>query len=91
MSVQYLLKGAFFLIAGLLAACGGGGDDDEGGGTPDTTVPKITLLGANPLNLSIGDTYTDPGATALYNVDGDITSNIVVAGATVDTATVGTL
>ncbi|RLJ17091.1 hypothetical protein DJ030_15095 [bacterium endosymbiont of Escarpia laminata] len=56
----------------------------------DNTAPDITLLGANPLNLSVGDTYTDPGVTALDNVDGNITGNIVVAGDTVDTAIVGT-
>ena len=56
MGVQYLLRGGIFFVVGLLAACGGGSDDDGGGGTPDTTVPKITLLGANPLNLSVGDT-----------------------------------
>ncbi|MBL3535759.1 MAG: DUF5011 domain-containing protein, partial [gamma proteobacterium endosymbiont of Lamellibrachia anaximandri] len=56
----------------------------------DNTAPDITLLGANPLNLSVGDTYTDPGVTALDNVDGNVTGNIVVAGDTVDTAIVGT-
>jgi len=66
---------------------GGGGD---GGDTVDTIAPVITLLGANPLDLSMGDTYDDPGATAADNVDGDITTNIAVAGDTVDTATVGT-
>ena len=31
---------------------------------PDTTPPVITLLGDNPLTLTEGDPYTDPGATA---------------------------
>ena len=56
----------------------------------DSTEPVITLLGANPLNLVVGDTYTDPGATAFDNFDGDITANIVVGGDTVSTAAVGT-
>ena len=53
---------------------------DGGGVTPpptDTIAPVITLLGANPLNLQVGDTFTDPGATADDNVDGDITDSIV--------------
>jgi glucose/arabinose dehydrogenase/PKD repeat protein len=54
------------------------------------TPPTITLLGANPLNLNVGDTYTDPGATASDTEDGDLTASIVVGGDTVDTATVGT-
>jgi len=74
-----------FLMLGLLAACGGGG-----GGGGDTTAPDVTLLGANPLNLIVDDTYTDPGATASDNVDGDITANIVVGGDTVNTAVANT-
>ncbi len=58
--------------------------------TVDLTPPVITLVGADPLNLNVGDTYTDPGATATDNTDGDITANIVVGGDTVDTNTAGT-
>jgi len=56
---------------------------------PDTTAPVITLLGANPVNLYVGDTYIDDGATASDNIDGDITSNIVVVNP-VNTSTVDT-
>ncbi|PCI10248.1 MAG: hypothetical protein COB71_13055, partial [Thiotrichales bacterium] len=82
------IQGVVIFSSVLLSACGGGGGD--GGDTVDTIAPVITLLGANPLDLSMGDTYDDPGATAADNVDGDITTNIAVAGDTVDTATVGT-
>jgi hypothetical protein len=58
-----------------------------GGG--DTEAPLITLNGDATLNLTVGDTFTDPGATASDNVDGDISSSIVVGGDTVDTNTVG--
>jgi|GEM_PF-2448114 len=37
-----------------------------------------------------GDTYTDAGAMATDDVDGDLTSSIVVGGDTVDTSTPGT-
>jgi len=57
---------------------------------PDTTPPVITLLGENPVNLYAGNSYTDAGAIASDDVDGDITSDIVVGGDTVDTSTVGT-
>ena len=43
----------------------------------DTTVPVITLLGDNPLDVEFGSIYIDAGATASDNVDGDITSSIV--------------
>lgn len=46
--------------------------------TTDTTAPVITLLGENPVNLAIGDTYTDAGATATDNLDDNITANIAV-------------
>jgi len=56
---------------------------------PDTTKPVITLLGDATVTLTVGDTYSDAGATALDDKDGDITSQIVTTGS-VDTSTVGT-
>jgi len=43
----------------------------------DTTKPVITLLGSASVTITEGDTYTDAGATALDDTDGDITANIV--------------
>ena len=57
--------------------------------TPDTIAPEITLLGASPLEVNQGTTFTDPGATANDNVDGDLSADIVVGGDTVDTDTLG--
>ncbi len=54
----------------------------------DTTAPVVTLTGAAALELAVGDTFTDPGATALDDTDGDLTASVVVTGA-VDTATEG--
>ena len=54
----------------------------------DTTVPVITLNGANPLDHEVGTLFTDPGATASDNIDGVITGNIGVTGA-VDASTIG--
>lgn len=55
----------------------------------DTTAPVITLLGSTPLTIALGSVYTDAGATALDNLDGDITANIVVVNS-VNTAAAGT-
>ncbi len=55
----------------------------------DTTAPVITILGSNPLTVALGSVYTDAGATALDNLDGDITANIVVVN-NVNTAVAGT-
>jgi len=51
----------------------------------DTTPPVITLIGSNPLSWGVGVPFVDPGATALDNVDGNITADIVVGGDTVVT------
>ncbi|MAU15148.1 MAG: hypothetical protein CMH48_11310 [Muricauda sp.] len=61
-----------------------------GSGSSDTVPPVITLNGDATINLTVGDTFTDPGATAIDDVDGDISANIVVGGDTVDTNTAGT-
>ena len=55
----------------------------------DSTLPVITLLGANPLMLTVGDSFVDPGAVASDNIDGDLTSSIVVGGDAVNTAVAG--
>ena len=52
-------------------------------------APVITLTGSD-VTLNVGDTYTDDGATASDDEEGDISANIVVGGDTVDTATAGT-
>lgn len=54
----------------------------------DTTDPVITLIGSSSINLSVGDTYTESGATAADNLDGNLTSSIITSG-TVDTASGG--
>jgi len=54
----------------------------------DLTPPVLTLSGDATLNLVVGDSFTDPGATATDNLSGDLTSAIVKTG-TVNTSTVG--
>jgi len=44
---------------------------------PDTTAPVITILGNNPEYVLKNETYTDAGATAEDDVDGNITGDIV--------------
>ncbi len=44
----------------------------------DITPPVITLLGDNLVSLSVGETYTDEGAIALDDTDGNITDDIVI-------------
>jgi hypothetical protein len=51
----------------------------------DTTPPVITLVGANPITVGQGTTYIDPGATATDNIDGNISSSIVINTSAVNT------
>ncbi|MBK8847247.1 MAG: DUF5011 domain-containing protein [Bacteroidetes bacterium] len=72
-------KNFAFLVSALMLTVGtiiltGCGEDD-------TTPPVITLVGDNPLSLSLGDSYQEEGATATDDKDGDLTSSIVITGA----------
>lgn len=53
----------------------------------DLVAPVITLTGSASVSLTVGDSYTDAGATALDDIDTSVT---VVATSTVNTATAGT-
>ncbi len=79
----------------------GNGNTPNGGGSntgsetppPDNQngqdgAPTITLNGAAALELTQGDSFSDPGATATDAEDGDLTGAVTVSGS-VDTNTVG--
>ena len=55
----------------------------------DITPPVITLIQGETLNVVIGSSFTNEGATASDNVDGDLTSSIIVSEA-VNTSIIGT-
>jgi hypothetical protein len=55
----------------------------------DNTPPVITLLGSNPVLVNAGGTYVEPGATATDNLDGDLTSSIVIDASAVNTSIPG--
>lgn len=54
----------------------------------DITVPTITLNGNASMSLTVGDAYSEQGASASDDIDGDLTGDIVISGS-VDTATAG--
>lgn len=53
----------------------------------DTTAPVITLLGDDPLTLTVGDSFVDPGATVSDNADAS--ALVVTVTGSVDTSSVG--
>jgi len=55
----------------------------------DLIPPIITILGNNPTTVECHGTYTDAGATATDNKDGNLTSSIVASN-NVNTTAVGT-
>jgi len=55
----------------------------------DIRFPVISLIGSSSISIERGTTYSDAGATASDNIDGDITSSITTSGL-VDTSTPGT-
>ena len=59
------------------------------GTVADTVPPEITLIGPATVTVPLGAIYTDAGATATDNVDGDISDRIVTDNP-VDTGIAGT-
>src|SRR3989344_2223179 len=57
--------------------------------TWDTTAPIIALNGLDPLTIELGVAYSELGATASDNYDGDISSNITIDSSSVNTSAVG--
>jgi N-acyl-D-amino-acid deacylase len=55
----------------------------------DTTPPVITLNGSNPQIIDFGAAYTELGASANDNVDGDLSASIVIDATSVDTSAPG--
>ncbi|PKH00261.1 immunoglobulin-like domain-containing protein [Paraglaciecola sp. MB-3u-78] len=53
----------------------------------DTQAPVISLIGAANINLTVGDTYSEAGATVTDNVDANLTAGIE---GTVDTSVADT-
>ncbi len=55
----------------------------------DKTKPQITIQGANPLEISCGETYSEPGATATDNCSG-LAGPVQVVSTPVNTNAAGT-
>ncbi len=68
-----MLKVLFIIVTTLfLTAC------DGGSGSTDTVKPVIMIKGDKSVIVNVGDKYTDAGATATDDVDGNLTDKIQV-------------
>lgn len=73
-----------------LSACGGSSNNTEvDTDTPDTIPPVLSLVGNATIELEAGTSYTDSGANATDNVDGDISARVSSSGS-VDANATGT-
>lgn len=54
----------------------------------DLTPPVVSLIGAPRVTVLQNGSYQEQGATAIDNIDGDLTASIVITG-TVDTSVLG--
>lgn len=88
-SVNTSLLGSYELIYSVADKAGNYASVTRNVYVADTTKPVLTLLGGYSMFVLQGSPFTDPGATATDNYDGDITSQITVTGA-VYTQTIGT-
>ena len=80
---------ALLAWAMLLSSCSGGDSTPPSPHHLDMTPPVITLLGDNPQIIMTGTAYTELGATAIDDVDGDISELIVINANAVDISTAG--
>ena len=58
-------------------------------GLGDRTAPELRLLGDATVALAAGEAYIEAGASAIDDIDGDITDQIEILG-TINTTSVGT-
>ena len=57
-------------------------------GLGDRVAPSLRLLGETTISIAAGEPFEDPGATAVDDIDGDITSRIQTTGV-INPVTVG--
>jgi len=89
MTYRHIALSALAAAAITLTGCGGGSSSTgtDTNTTTDTTAPVVVLNGTSTVNLTVGDSYTDAGATATDDVDGALTPT---STSTVDADTAGT-
>lgn len=50
-------------------------------GLGDRVAPSVQLVGEPVVSLVVGANYVDPGATAMDDIDGDLTASVEISGA----------
>ena len=76
--------GGFDLVIGSNVSSGAGVYLNDGFGNlgrGDAVPPILTLLGADPMSVPSDSAFVDPSASAVDNIDGDISNAVVASGA----------
>lgn len=81
-------KGSYTLIYRVTDSSGNIGETQRIVHVGDFAAPVISLQGEGRIYVKVGEAYIDPGYSASDNVDGDITSKVVIGGG-VDTSKMG--
>ena len=87
-TVDTSIVGAYTITYSATDAVGNTGTATRAVNVVDTTEPVITLTGDSSMTAELGENYTDQGASAVDNNDGDV-SDFIVTTNPVDTQTVG--
>ena len=82
------MRRCVLLLLALLSACSGGSDNPPAA-ADDASPPEITLLGENPQYVEAATVYTELGASALDDADGDLTDEIKIDASAIDTGAPG--
>ncbi|MEI7720180.1 MAG: tail fiber domain-containing protein [bacterium] len=72
---------AMVAAAGQGSGAQGGAGVSNSNSSPDTTPPAISINGANPATIHVGDTYSDLGATVTDNVTQNLGYSVSVDSA----------
>jgi len=89
---------AILSILFLIVGCGSGAnvvdDSNKKSDEPteqinDTKLPKLELIGGDLIRVDLGTVFTDPGSRAYDDVDGNLTSSIIITPKTIDTSVKG--
>lgn len=71
-----------------LAGCKGDSSGSNSSPADTDTAPTLNITGNSSVSVRLGETYTDAGAVAFDEEDGDLTLSIVTTS-NVDTSTAG--
>jgi len=72
------VRGLVLLLSLAISACGGGSDSEQTSSLSANQPPSINLSGAASVQLVVGSSYSDPGASAADAEDGDLSGSIQV-------------